>query len=65
MISNFSMPVNILSATDSSGTSVKMNMKLSTVRPSATPTGMPIAIRTTSRPKIAIVLVMMSSPYLP
>lgn len=60
MISNFSMPVNIFSATDSSGTSVKMNMKLSTVRPSATPTGMPIAMRTTSRPKITIVLVILA-----
>ena len=44
MISKFSIPVNSLSATDSVGTSVSANMKVSTVRPSAIDTGMPVNI---------------------
>ena len=48
MISKFSMPVNSLSATDSVGTSVSVNMKLSTVRPSAIETGMPVNISASS-----------------
>ena len=45
MISNFSMPVNNFSATDSSGTSVKPNKNDNTVRPRAIDTGMPVTIR--------------------
>ena len=44
MISKLSSPVNSLSATDSVGTSVSANIKLSTVRPSAIDTGMPVNI---------------------
>jgi hypothetical protein len=44
MISNFSMPVNSLSATASIGTSVMVKMKISTVRPSAIEIGMPVVI---------------------
>ena len=52
MISNFSMPVNSLSATDSSGTWVIVNRKVSTVRPSEIEIGMPVSMRMASRPKI-------------
>ena len=52
MISNFSMPVNSFSATDSIGTWVIVNRKVSTVRPSEIEIGMPVSIRTTSRPKM-------------
>jgi len=58
MISNFSMPVNSLSATDSSGTCVKPKMKVITVRPSAMEIGMPVSMSTTSRPK-------MMRPFMP
>ena len=49
MISKLSRPVNSLSATDSVGTSVSVNMKVSTVRPSAIDTGMPVSISASSR----------------
>ena len=48
MISKLSSPVNSLSATDSVGTSVSVNMKVSTVRPSAIETGMPVNISDSS-----------------
>ena len=48
MISKLSRPVNSLSATDSVGTSVSVNMKVSTVRPSAMDTGMPVNISASS-----------------
>jgi hypothetical protein len=51
MISNFSMPVNSLSATDS-GTSVMVNRKVSTVRPSEIEMGMPVSISTSRMPKM-------------
>ena len=44
MISKLSIPVNSLSATDSVRTSVSVNRKVSTVRPSAIETGMPVSI---------------------
>ncbi len=52
MISNFSMPVNSLSATDSSGTLVKPNKKVRTVRPSEIEIGMPVSISTASKMKM-------------
>ena len=52
MISNFSMPVNNLSATDSRGTSVMVNRKLSTVRPREIEMGMPVSINTSRMPKM-------------
>ena len=52
MISNFSMPVNSLSATASIGTSVMVKMKISTVRPSAIEIGMPVVIIEMSRTKM-------------
>ena len=52
MISNFSMPVNSFSATDSIGTWVKVNRKVSTVRPSEIDTGMPVIIRPASSAKM-------------
>ena len=52
MISNFSMPVNSFSATDSSGICVMLNRKPSTVRPSAMGIGMPVSMSTMSRAKI-------------
>ena len=51
MISNFSMPVNSFSATASTGTSVRRNRNISTVRPSAIDTGMPVSISAISRQK--------------
>ncbi len=45
MISKLSRPVNSLSATDSVRTSVSVNMKVSTVRPSEIDTGMPVSIK--------------------
>ena len=44
MISNFSIPVNSLSATDSIGTWVMVNKKFSTVRPSEMEIGMPVSV---------------------
>ena len=52
MISNFSMPVKSFRATDSSGTSVIVNRKVSTVRPSEIEIGMPVSMRTANRPKM-------------
>src|SRR5574343_471075 len=52
MISNFSIPVKSFRATDSSGTCVIVNRKVSTVRPSEMEIGMPVSIRMASRPKI-------------
>ena len=52
MISNFSMPVNSLSATDSSGTSVIVNRKVSTVRPSEMEMGIPVSMSTVRMPKM-------------
>ena len=49
MISKLSSPVNSLSATDSVRTSVSVNMKVSTVRPSEIDTGMPVSISASSR----------------
>ena len=49
MISKLSSPVNSLSATDSMRTSVSVNMKVSTVRPSEIETGMPVSISAISR----------------
>src|SRR5574343_708565 len=57
MISNFSIPVNSLRATDSSGTCVSVKRKLSTVRPSAIEIGMPVNMRTSRMPKIIKVLI--------
>ena len=48
MISNFSMPVNSFRATDSIGTLVSVNRKVSTVRPSAIEIGMPVSISDSS-----------------
>ena len=48
MISKLSRPVNSFSDTDSIGTSVRMNMKVSTVRPSAIETGMPVSMNAIS-----------------
>ena len=52
MISNFSMPVNSLSATLSIGTCVIVNRKVSTVRPSEIEIGMPVSINAISSPKM-------------
>ena len=49
MISKLSSPVKSLSATDSVRTSVSVNMKVSTVRPSEIDTGMPVSISASSR----------------
>ena len=57
MISNFSMPVNSLSATEAIGTSVSANRKLKTVRPSAMEMGMPVSISTSSKTKIISALI--------
>ena len=57
MISKFSMPVNSLSATDSTGTVVKPKMKVSTVSPSAIETGMPVSISASSSPKMISALI--------
>ena len=57
MISNFSMPVKSLSATDSIGTVVMKNRNDSTVRPSEIEIGMPVSISTISRPKIMAALI--------
>ena len=51
MISNFSMPVKSFSATDSSGTCVIVNRKVSTVRPSAIEIGMPVSISARQQPE--------------
>ena len=57
MISNFSMPVKSLSATDSIGTVVMKNRNDSTVRPSEIEIGMPVSISTIRRPKIMAALI--------
>jgi hypothetical protein len=64
MISNFSMPVNSLSATDSSGTWVIVNRKVRTVRPSEIEIGMPVSMRMASRVKItrAFMAVLLRHP---
>ena len=46
------MPVKSFSATASSGTSVSVNMKISTVSPSDIDTGMPVSMRLTSKRKM-------------
>src|SRR5450830_1309656 len=62
MISNFSMPVKSLSATDSSGTWVKPNRKVRTVRPSEIEIGMPVSMSTSNRTKIMAAFI--SNPLL-
>ena len=52
MISNFSMPVNSFSATDSIGTVVIVNRNVSTVRPSEIEIGMPVSISPISSAKM-------------
>ena len=52
MISNFSMPVNSLSATDSIGTVVIVNRYVSTVRPSEIEIGMPVSMSPNSSEKM-------------
>ena len=56
MISNFSMPVNSLSATDSIGTVVIVNRYVSTVRPSEIEIGMPVSISPMSSAKMIAAL---------
>ena len=51
MISKLSSPVNSFIDTASIGTSVRMNMKVSTVRPSAIDTGMPVSMNAISKTK--------------
>ena len=51
MISNRSMPVNSLRATDWIGTSVRVNRKVSTVSPSAIEIGIPVSISAIRSPK--------------
>ena len=46
MISNFSIPVNNLRATDSNGTWVMVNKKLNTVKPREIEMGMPVSMST-------------------
>ncbi len=60
MISNFSMPVKSLSATDSIGTWVRKNRKESTVRPSEMEIGMPVSMRVSSNTKM--IMVFMTGP---
>ncbi len=55
MISNFSMPVNSLSATASIGTWVSVNRNVKTVSPSAIEIGMPVSISEISSRKITAV----------
>ena len=62
MISNFSMPVKSLSATDSSGTWVKPNRKVRTVRPSEIEIGMPVSMSTSNSTKIMAAFI--SNPLL-
>ena len=52
MISKLSMPVNNFIDTASMGTVVSVNRKVSTVRPSAIETGMPVSISAISSAKI-------------
>ena len=52
MISKLSRPVNSFIDTASIGTSVRMNRNVSTVRPSAIDTGMPVTMNAISRTKI-------------
>src|SRR6185295_18292490 len=52
MISNFSMPVKSLSATDSIGTVVIVNRYVSTVSPSEIEIGIPVSIRPNSSEKM-------------
>ena len=56
MISNFSMPVNSFNATASTGTSVSRYRNISTVRPSAIDTGMPVSINAISRQNTMAIL---------
>ena len=55
MISNFSIPVNSLSATDSIGTWVRTNRNERTVRPREIEIGMPVSISTTNSVKMRMV----------
>ena len=61
MISNRSMPVNSLSATDSIGTVVIVNRYVSTVRPSEIEIGIPVSMRPKSSAKM-IQAFAMSTP---
>ena len=54
MISKLSMPVNSFRATASTGTWVSVNRNVSTLRPSAIDTGMPVTISANSRAKISV-----------
>src|SRR5664279_4785796 len=54
MIGKLSKPVNSFIDTDSIGTSLRTNKKVSTVRPSAIETGVPVAMNVISRMKIMI-----------
>jgi hypothetical protein len=58
MISNFSMPVKSLSATDWIGTLVMKNRYVSTVKPSEIEIGIPVSIRPKSRAKMIHALAM-------
>ena len=62
MISNFSMPVKSLSATDSMGTEVRKNRKDSTVRPREMEMGMPVSMSTTSKPKMRAAFMALDPP---
>ena len=53
MISKLSMPVNSFSATASTGTWVSVNRNVSTLRPRAIDTGMPVTISANSSAKIS------------
>ncbi|KFB70308.1 MAG: hypothetical protein AW09_004612 [Candidatus Accumulibacter phosphatis] len=64
MISNFSMPVNSLRATDSSGTWVNRKRKLSTVRPSEIEIGMPVSISTSRMMNMIEAFMIASLPCL-
>ena len=57
MISNFSMPVNSFSATDSSGTCVKPNRKVSTVKPNEIEMGMPVSMSTSRMRKMMVAFI--------
>src|SRR5215471_12959618 len=54
MISKLSRPVNSFIDTDSIGTSLRMNRNVSTVRPSAIETGMPVSMKAISSTNIVI-----------
>jgi hypothetical protein len=57
MMPKLSSPENSLSPTLSIGTSVMVNRKVSTVRPSEIEIGMPVSIRANSSPKIRAALI--------